>query len=265
MTKRLAIIPARGGSKTIPNKNIRSFCGRPMVTYILETALQCKLFDKIHVSTDCEEISNVVNAMGVNVDFMRPDNLADDFTPIMPVLKYVTQEYAALGEVYDEIWMLMACAPLIEPSDLIWAADTFQEIKREKVVLSVSPYPVPVEWAFEMDKQGGALKPMNKGMFSIRSQDLKKKYFDAGIYALYTPEMINAACDIGSDENYFGVVLPKNKAVDIDDLEDWELAELLYKGGKNKRCDAKGTSVYQSPIEPSNIDQPDFDKIRIAK
>lgn len=229
MTKRLAIIPARGGSKRIPDKNIRSFCGAPMVSHILSAASDSQLFDKIHLSTESNEIAELVSGLGYNIDFMRPANLADDFTPIMPVLKYVTSTYQARGETFDEVWMLMACSPLIEAHDLVWAADTFKEINREKIVLSVSPYPVPVEWAFEMASDSGCLKPINKGMFSVRSQDLEHKYFDAGIYALYTPEMIFDAKEVGLDENYYGVVIPKHKAIDIDEIEDWELAEKLYK------------------------------------
>ena len=89
----LAIIPARGGSKRIPNKNIRNFCGKPIISYILDAAKKSGLFNTIHVSTDSKQIIKVVENLGFKIDFVRPSDLADDYTPIMPVLKFVVEEY----------------------------------------------------------------------------------------------------------------------------------------------------------------------------
>src|SRR5438445_10500267 len=111
MVSRLAIIPARGGSKRIPDKNIRDFCGRPMIGHILETASASKLFDTIHVSTESRRIADVVRALGYSVDFLRPDILADDHTPSMLVLRYVVETYAAPRRQYDAICLLVACSP----------------------------------------------------------------------------------------------------------------------------------------------------------
>ena len=113
----LVIIPARGGSKRIKNKNIKNFCGKPMINYIIDEALESKLFEKIHVSTDCLEIKEIVQKNNLKIDFMRPSSLADDHTPIMPVLSYVIKKYFEKNLYFDEIWLLYACSPLIDSSD----------------------------------------------------------------------------------------------------------------------------------------------------
>ena len=127
MTRRLAIIPARGGSKRIPRKNILDFCGKPMVGHILATAKKSELFTVIHVSTDDDEICKIVSNLGFSPDFKRSNDLADDTTPILPVLKQVTEKYLELGKSFDEVWLLMSCAPLIEPKDLQAAANLFKK------------------------------------------------------------------------------------------------------------------------------------------
>ncbi len=233
MKKRLAIIPARGGSKRISNKNIRDFCGKPMISYILQSASDSGLFDVVHVSTESDEIQQTVENLGFQIDFMRPSELADDHTPIMPVLKYVTNAYLSRGQEFDEIWLLMACSPLIEISDLQEAAKLFEKTEGRKSLLAVSEYPVPIEWAFCLNIDG-TLNPIQPGMFSVRSQDLEKKYFDTGTFVVYTSSMIRGAEGAGSDTEFIGFVLSKGKSIDIDDEEDWAIAEALYSEKKQR-------------------------------
>ena len=126
LNKRLAIIPARIGSKRIPQKNIRDFFGKPMIYYALETVIKSKLFDKIHVSTDSDLIIDLVNEFGLLVDFKRPEELSDDITPLMPVLKFVVEEYLKIGETFNEVWMIMPCSPLINENDLLRASKMFR-------------------------------------------------------------------------------------------------------------------------------------------
>lgn len=114
MSLRLAIVPARGGSTRIPEKNIRDFCGKPMIAHILNAARKSGLFEFIHVSTESTHIAEIVQRLGFPIDFPRPGELANDHTPLMPVLKYVVETYQSSGRRFDEIWLLMACAPLIE-------------------------------------------------------------------------------------------------------------------------------------------------------
>lgn len=225
--KRLAIIPARGGSKRIPNKNIRDFCGQPMITHVLSAARDSGLFSTIHVSTESRSIRKVAKAFGFPPDFSRPETLADDQTPIMPVLRYVTEEYAHREKYFDEVWLLMACAPLIKSADLIAAASLFLKKGSNSPVLAVAEYPVPIEWAFRQSKEG-LLKAVQPGMFAVRSQDIEKAYFDSGSFAVFPSSRILSSAGVGSDKDFIGYVLSKNSAIDIDDEEDWKIAESLF-------------------------------------
>ena len=234
MERRLAIIPARIGSKRIPMKNIRDFCGRPMITYILKTARKSGLFSKIHVSTESKGVVDIVEANGFTVDFMRPDNLSDDFTPLIPVLKFVLEKYKSLGQNFDQVWLLMACAPLIVPADLIEAEKLFRQHNSLQTVLSVTEYPVPVEWSFTSDA-ANRLEPVFPGKFALRSQDFEKKYFDAGVFAVYPAKTIEESIGSGTDKGLVAFPISKLKAVDIDTEDDWKLAEAIYKVSKPKR------------------------------
>lgn len=225
--KRIAIIPARGGSKRIPNKNIKLFHGKPMISYVLKTARDSGLFDTIHVSTDDLKIQSVVESLGFPVEFSRPDSLADDHTPIMPVLKYVLEEYRARGQEFDQACLLMATAPLLEVSDIVAAHELFDSTDDGLPVIGVAEYPVPIEWAFERS-DNGSLTPISPGKFSIRSQDLGKKYYDAGSFCFFSSQWVLATEGAGDDSSFKGYILPKTKAVDIDEDDDWAYAEAIY-------------------------------------
>lgn len=234
MTQRIAIIPARGGSKRIPNKNIADFCGKPMITYILDVAEKSKLFDVIHVSTDSERIAEIVTSFGFPVDFMRPVNLSDDNTPIMPVLKYVVETYHQSGVNFEEVSLLMACTPLIEVNDLIEATKLLQLHNNQMAVIGVAPYSTPIEWAYER-RSDGLLIPIQPGMFSVRSQNMEDKYFDAGMFCFFPVKSILESEGAGHDDKFIGQILPKYKAVDIDEPEDWLLAEAIFMGLDRER------------------------------
>jgi N-acylneuraminate cytidylyltransferase len=233
MTRRLAIIPARGGSKRIPRKNIRDFCGKPMIAHTLQTAKESGLFDVIHVSTEDTEIFDIVSSLGFAPDFKRPMDLAQDSTPTIPVLKYVTESYVSRGRAFDEIWSLMACAPLVECVDFVDAAKLFASYKGTRSVLGVCSYAVPVEWAFDMG-EGGALTPVHPGMFAKSSKDLKPRYHDAGVFAIFPAARILNAIGAGSDEGFVGHALPMTHAIDIDSEEDWLIAEAIFKVTKEQ-------------------------------
>lgn len=228
MPRRLAIVPARGGSKRIPNKNVREFCGRPMISYVLDAAQTSSLFNVIHVSTDSSEIAKVVADLGFPPDFPRPANLADDHTPLMPVLRYAAETYAGRGQTFDQIWLLMACAPLIRSQDLRDAAALFEAAGNSSAVLSVTRYPAPIEWAFGR-RTDGRLVPVEPGKFALRSQDLEPRYFDTGSYVIYPAAQVLSSVGAGDDTRFIGHVQPRLRSIDIDDLEDWHNAELLYR------------------------------------
>jgi pseudaminic acid cytidylyltransferase len=227
--KRLAIIPARGGSKRIPNKNIRNFCGQPMISYILKEAEKSNLFDKIHVSTDSKMIASVVKNLGYVIDFMRPGNLSDDNTTLEPVIDFVLKQYMKSGLLFDEVWLLLPCSPLIKADDLI-DASTFlrNRVNSKKGIIAVVEFPTPIDWAYEI-KTDGTLNPLDKNKLCIRSQDLEKRYYDSGTFMSFfvdndsisnNPKLIN--------DSFFGYKISKLKGIDIDTVEDWELAESLY-------------------------------------
>lgn len=224
--RRLAIIPARGGSKRIPRKNVRPFCGRPMIAHILDTAQASGLFDVIHVSTEDQEIADIVLQLGYPVRFMRPAHLADDFTGTMPVLNHVVETFRKQGEVFTQVFSLLACAPLIEPDDLVGGARLFESLAGRHPVLAVAPYPAPVEWAFDR-QTNGMLVPRTPGAFAMRSQDLQTAYYDAGTFAIFSSSFITDHQE-GTDVGFVGYPLSRDRAVDIDTIEDWEFTERLY-------------------------------------
>lgn len=226
-TRRIAIIPARGGSRRIPGKNIRDFCGKPMIAYVLEAARTSGLFDVVHISTEDPQVRDTVEALGFDVEFMRPDRLADDLTPVLPVLKFVVETYAERRQRFDEVWLLMACAPFIETSDLLAAADMLRRAGPGRSLMAVAPYPVPIEWAYRRASDG-TLTPVESGMFAVRSQDLEKAYFDAGTFAAMPAEAVLSAEGAGTNTGFLGYVLDRNKAIDIDDEGDWALAESMF-------------------------------------
>ncbi|HAT51361.1 MAG: acylneuraminate cytidylyltransferase family protein [Nitrospirae bacterium] len=228
--RRIAIIPARGGSKRLPDKNIRPFHGKPMMGHILDAARKSGLFEMIHVSTEDDRIRDVAESLGYPVDFMRPHALADDHTPIMPVLRYVVDTYLSRGKAFDQVALLMACAPLIDASDLCEGAALFDRFGGTRAVMSITSYPVPVEWAYSR-REDGVLEPMQPGMFAVRSQDLPRRYYETGCYTLFPVQRILEGTS-GDDTNFVGQILPRWKSVDIDDAEDWELAERLFQRGE---------------------------------
>lgn len=223
----LAIMPARGGSKRIKNKNITAFCGRPLMSYALAAASTSALFDRIHVSTEDDRIAETAGTLGFPVDFRRDPALADDHTPLLPVLKWVLARYAERGEVYDTVCLLMPTASLIEASDLRAAYDLYQQHGKVRPVLAIADFPAPIEWAFRSDAAGN-LTAAQPGMAEIRSQDLTKSYYDSGTFIFFPTTTLMAYPEKQPD--YIGWRLARHKAVDIDEEEDLKLAEIIYRG-----------------------------------
>ena len=224
---RLAIIPARGGSKRIPDKNIVDFLGAPLISYPIHAAQRSGLFDAIHVSTDSERIAGVAAEFGCPVEFMRAPELADDHTPLMPVLRSTLDRYEAMGRTFRSVCMLMPTAPLIDADDLVKANGLFRQNGEIHTVIAVARYSVPIEWAFRM-KSDGTLVPCEPGKANIRSQDLQPAYFDSGTFIFFPVGEIK----IGwvNEAGMIAYELPRHKAVDIDDVDDLELAKIIARG-----------------------------------
>ena len=222
---RLAVIPARGGSKRIPGKNIVSFCGKPMIAYALGAVKASNLFDKIHVSTDSEEIRQVVEQLGFTVDFMRDASLADDYTGLAPVLRWVAEQYHIRGEDYDQICCIMPNAPLLNSQDLVDAFDIFNKNNGSHPLLVFTKYPVPVEWAFHQN-ENGIMTAISPDSLTIRSQDIDHAYYECGPFTIWHPEHLDS--DNPLQGQVLSYVLPTERAIDIDTPEDLVFAERLY-------------------------------------
>jgi len=228
----IAVIPARGGSKRIPQKNIRPFCGRPMISYPLETARQSGLFDLIHVSTEDTVIRDTAAGLGFAPDFPRPVELADDHVGVVPVLGHVARTYTERGRRFAGVCLISACAPLLEAADLAAAAKLFYEHGGKKLVLGVTSYPAPVEWAFRISADG-LLIADNQASHATRSQDLQHAYYDSGMLAIHPISDFEPGADLKVRPT-IAHILPRHRVVDIDTAEDWEMAETLYLGHQQR-------------------------------
>jgi N-acylneuraminate cytidylyltransferase len=228
LIKRLAIIPARAGSKRIPGKNLRLFRGKPIVAYSIECAKKSNLFERIHVSTDDDKISGVAKSLGHQPEFMRLPELADDHTPLMAVLKYTIEKYEEFGLEFDEIVLIMACAPLILPEDLITAVKLLGSTPKANGVIGVCKFPTPVARSYRMGSDN-MLVPEFPEKMQERSQDLPEDYYDAGQFCVFRTPAVKASTGAGEYKNLIGYELPPHRAVDIDTEDDWLLAEKLYR------------------------------------
>jgi len=150
----LCVIPARAGSKRIKSKNIMPFLGRPIISYSLDAASDARVFSEIHVSTESEEISTVVGELGYPVSFFRDASLADDHTPLVPVLRWVLSAFKDRGAEFDSVCLLMSCAPLVLPEDIKNAYKLFEDNGSAHAVLSVAQFRAPAEWAYHRDDTG---------------------------------------------------------------------------------------------------------------
>ena len=220
----VAIIPARGGSKRIPRKNIKLFHGKPLIAYSIETALKSNLFDKVLVSTDDEEIASIARQYGAEVPFIRPKELSDDFTTSGDVINHAIHYLKANGEYYDYICTIYATAPLLQENYLV---EGYEKLKNSDAVnaFSVTSMPFPIQRTFKINSNGRCemFWPEN---FSKRSQDLEEAYQDAGQF--YWSKTNNTSTEIMFGKDSIPIVIPRYLVQDIDTLEDWIRAEYMY-------------------------------------
>ena len=224
MSKAIAIVQARGGSKRIPRKNIKLFHGKPLIAYSIEVALQSNLFEKVIVSTDDEEIAKVAKKYGAGVPFIRPPELSDDYTGTGDVIEHAKEYLKNQGEDYDFICTIYATAPLLQTKYLIEGFEKLQNSDAH-MSFSVTSMPFPIQRTFKITKNNRCemFWPEN---FMTRSQDLEEAYQDAGQF--YWENTSNKLTDIPFGKDSIPIVLPRHLVQDIDTLEDWERAELLY-------------------------------------
>ncbi|WP_419709010.1 pseudaminic acid cytidylyltransferase [Pseudomonas sp. NFX224] len=218
----VAIIPARGGSKRIPRKNLKPFDGVPMIVRSIRTALDSKLFDQVIVSTDDEEIADVARAHGAQVPFMRPASLADDFTGTAAVIMHALNQL----QPFDYACCLYATAPLLQARYLRQGHELLEQHADKSYAFSVTGFGFPVQRALTLDKQG-ALISLYPEFRNTRSQDLAEAYQDAGQFYWGRCEAWLRG-DVLFSPASLPVILPRHLVQDIDTLEDWKRAEYLY-------------------------------------
>jgi pseudaminic acid cytidylyltransferase len=222
----VAIIPARGGSKRIPKKNVKDFCGKPMITWPIDVLKASPLIADIIVSTDSDEIKEVAEAHGARVPFMRPPELSDDFTGTAAVTKHAAQWYRDNVGTPDYFLTVYPTAVFLNPDDIAMAMHQI-ELTGAEVVFSAAEFPFPIQRAVYLDELNRAVM-FEPEHYYTRSQDLPKAYQDAGQFYLARPETaLNGAPVFGPHASL--VVLPRHRVVDIDTVEDFELAERLFR------------------------------------
>ena len=221
----IAIIPARGGSKRIPKKNIKKFLGKPIISYSIEAALKSKLFKKVIVSTDSEEIANIAAEYGAEVPFLRPKQLSDDFSGTHEVVGHAVEWIEEKIIKLDYVCCIYATAPLIQDNDLVKGFEIIQKGNWDSVIASTS-YSYPIFRSFKKNSQGG-LKMIFPEFYNSRSQDLPEIYHDAGQFYWAKPEIWKKPSEMYNEKNAI-VEIPNYRVQDIDTIEDWRRAELLY-------------------------------------
>lgn len=221
----IAIIPARGGSKRIPRKNIKEFCGQPMISYAIRAARESGLFERVLVSTDDDEIAQVARTFGAEIPFIRPRELSDDFTGTSPVIVHAIEELCAQGAEPDHVCCIYATVPFLEAPTLQEGYDALIE-HQKSFAFSVTTFPYPIFRALKRSDEG--VEMIWPKYAATRSQDLMEAYHDAGQFYWGTREAWLSHRPIFSPDSA-PVVLPRHRVQDIDTPEDWERAEWMYK------------------------------------
>lgn len=220
---KIAVIPARGGSKRIPGKNIREFAGKPMIAHAIKAAQQCGLFEHIIVSTDDEKIADIARKWGAETPFTRPAELADDHTPTVPVVAHVITTCRALGWDIDYACCIYPGVPFIRAEDLQGALELLQT-SAAAYCFPVTDFPSAIQRALR--RVDGEMKPLYPEYELTRTQDLEPAYYDAGQFYWGKADVWLTNNKLHS--NGAGFFIPNWRVVDIDVPEDWVRAELMY-------------------------------------
>lgn len=222
---RLCVIPARGGSKRIPRKNIKEFCGKPMIAYSIEAAIASGLFEKIVVSTDDEEIAKIAQSYGALVPFMRPRELSDDHTATIPVIAHAIRASVEDIKEVEAVCCIYATAPFVQAQFIKEAYEKLLTCKAS-YAFSATSFPFPIQRAIRLSKNN-RVEMFSPENFAVRSQDLEEAYHDAGQFYWGTPEAWLEGKIIFAPHST-AVLLPRHLVQDIDTPEDWIRAEFMF-------------------------------------
>ncbi len=223
--KKVAIITARGGSKRIPRKNIKEFCGKPILAYSIEAAVKAGIFDRVMVSTDDEEIARIAKQYGAEVPFFRSERTANDYATTNDVLLEVLDEYEKRGEHFDAGCCIYPTAPFVTAGKLESAVNQFLDSDADTLIPVVA-FSYPPQRA--MIVKEGRLVFEHPQYLDSRSQDLEPHYHDAGQFYVFRTKAFreNKRLMVG---NILPMVIPETEVQDIDDWTDWEIAQIKYR------------------------------------
>ena len=221
----LAVIPARGGSKRIPRKNIKEFHGKPMIAWSIQAALNSGCIDEVWVSTDDEEIAAIAQTYGAKVPFIRPAHLSDDFATTADVMQHAVQEcQIQYQQLPDYVCCLYATAPFVQQQDLLQGFELIQS-KDLDYVFSATNYSFPIQRAIKIDSDG-KVNMFSPEFFNTRSQDLEEAWHDAGQFYWGTAQAWLQKHTVFSPSSNI-ISLPSYRVQDIDTLSDWHRAEMI--------------------------------------
>ncbi len=229
---RLAVIPARGGSKRIPGKNIKAFGGLPMIAWSIRAAIHSQCYDRIIVSTDDDEIASVAKDYGADVPFKRPANLADDHTGTIPVIAHAIDWHNQHGIAVTQVCCIYATAPFVGATDLQRGLQALQSTDAD-YAFSVTSYAFPIQRAIRITAEH-RVEMFQPEHFSTRSQDLEEAWHDAGQFYWGRASAWLAQKPIFSTDSV-PIPLPRYRVQDIDTPEDWHRAELMFNALQNMK------------------------------
>ncbi|MCU7554986.1 pseudaminic acid cytidylyltransferase [Alteromonas sp. ASW11-19] len=223
---KVAVIPARGGSKRIVGKNIRDFVGKPLIGYSIEAALRSNLFDDVVVSTDSAQIAEVALQYGATRIIQRPSELANDHIGTFPVVKHAVGEYEETVGKADYVCCVYATAPFLSAEKLTEGLHKLKADQHKRFAFSVTTFPFPIQRAIKLDQ--GGVTPVQPDMIGMRSQDLEECFHDAGQFYWGTRDAWMGNFPTFAPHS-IPIILPRYLVQDIDTPEDWRRAELMYR------------------------------------
>lgn len=229
---KLCVIPARGGSKRIPRKNIKEFRGKPIITYSIEAAIESGCFDKVIVSTDDDEVAAVARESGAEIPFIRPHNLADDHAGTLPVIKHAIEWFESNGFTPEEVCCLYATAPFVKADFLVKAYEQLLSTDSD-YCFTVTNYSFPIQRAIKITREQ-RVKMFYPQFSATRSQDLEHAYHDAGQFYWGKSNAFKELKPFFSEYSS-PFLLPQYYVQDIDSIEDWLQAEVLFESLRTLR------------------------------
>ena len=223
--KNILIIPARGGSKRIPRKNIKLFKGKPIIEITINKVIELDLFNKVIVSTDDDEIASIASKAGAEVPFIRPKNISGDFSSTRDVVLHAIKWYKSKLIDFEYVGCLYPTSIFFKKEDLIKGMKMLSKIRENTYIFAATKYPHPIQRAFFIDKKNFS-RMFSVEHFQKRTQDLQNSYYDAGqFYLASSKTWINKI-------NFFDeakpLIISRLRSIDIDNQEDWEFAEIVY-------------------------------------